>query len=142
MRPSRAKMLPMVVLALSLATSAFGQSWSAPTIHDHQKLMHILKSSLKSDIHGVVESTIFTTIQYKSYYPNLDFSGLIAALDDLSQASSDSSISFKAHLATMYLRYGDSLDDRTVFDLDTHENAFQLASEQLTKKFLFSHSTQ
>ncbi|MGA9119845.1 MAG: hypothetical protein WB699_10815 [Bacteroidota bacterium] len=142
MRPFKMKLLPVLALAVLVAASAFGQSRTVPKIHDHQKLMFILETSLKSAIPGVVESTIYNMIEYKSYYPNLDFSGLINALDALSQASTDSSISYKAQLAIMYLRYGTSLDNGAVFNSDNHEYAFQRASEQLTRRFLLTRATQ
>ena len=134
--------LATVGLALGLSGTALGQGRLSPLVNEHQKLVYILETSLRSDIKGVVEGTIYNTIQYKSYFPGRDFSRLIADLNDLSASDPDSEISFKAHLASMFLRYGSSLDAAASFDPGNHERAFQLASDQLTRKFLFTHATQ
>ncbi len=142
MRRRARTLWPVAILALSLSVSALGQTRTVPKVRDHHKLMLILEYSLKSDIPGIVESTIYDMIQYKSYYPKQNFSRLISDLNDLSASCRDSAISYKAHLASMYLSYGSSLDNGSAFDPSDHERAFQLASDQLSRKFLFTHATE
>ncbi len=142
MRRNGRILLTTVAVMLALAGSAAGQGvTTSPTLQNHRKMVTILESALHSDIEGIVEGSIYDAIQYKSYYPDRDFSRLISDLNSISESSNDSAISYKAQVASMYLRYGSSLDNKTSFSPDNHERAFQLASDQLTKKFLLSNVT-
>jgi hypothetical protein len=144
MKPGK---LPLLVLSLLILVIIFGanifaQTTSVPKVRDHQKLVYILETALRSDIPGVVEGAIFDLIEYKSFYPQRDFSPLISALHDLALETRDSTLSYKAHLAGMYLRYGTTLENPAAFNAEDHEVAYQMASEQMTRKFLLSHATQ
>ena len=142
MRAGAASVIPAVAAVLLFAANAFGQPESPPKIRDNQKLMHVLETSLHNEIPGVVEGVIYDMVEYKSYYPNLDFSSLIDALDDAAKDSKDSAIAYKAHVASMYLSFGSTLDGPEAFNPENHEHAFQLAAEQLEKKFLLSRATE
>ena len=136
MKPERFHAVPVVILALGVAISAFGQTQQIPKVRDPQRYIRNLVSSLRNDVPGIVESAIYDIIQYKSYYPAQDFRPVIGGLSDLAESGRDSALSFKANLALLYLRYGTSLDNDRAFQSDNHEYAFQLVSDQLTRKFL------
>ena len=110
--------------------------------YDFQKLMKSFDSSLRSDVPGIVESTIYNLVEYKSFFPEREYARLVRSLDDVARTTSDSTIAYKASLAGMYLSYGSRIDDTSVFTPYDHETAFKVAAEQLEKKFLLSRASE
>jgi hypothetical protein len=110
--------------------------------YDFQKLMKSFDSSLRSNIPGIVESTIYNLVEYKSYFPNREYARAVQELNDIARNNPDSTIAYKAALAGMYLTYGTKVDDAAVFTPYDHETAFKTVSEQLAKKFLLSRSQE
>ena len=110
--------------------------------YDFQKLMKAFDASLRSDCPGVVESTIYNLVEYKSFFPDREYSRLIQSLNDLARSTTDSTIAYKASLAGMYLAYGSRMNDPSVFTPYNHEAAFKVAADQLVKKFLLSRSSE
>ena len=110
--------------------------------YDFNRLMTAFDQSLQSDVPGIVESTIYNLVEYKSYFPDRDYSRFNRTLSDIARRSKDPSIAYKASLATMYLTYGSTIEDSTVFSPYHHEAAFELVAKQLTKKFLLSLSSE
>jgi hypothetical protein len=98
--------------------------------------------SLRSDVPGIVESTIYNLVEYKSYFPQKEYSNMIRELNDVARDASDPSIAYKASLAGLYLLCGSKLGDNSVFTPYDHEPAFKLVAEQLEKKFLFSSANE
>jgi hypothetical protein len=108
--------------------------------YDFNKLMYVFDESLRSDIPGIVESTIYNLVEYKSYFPDRDYGRSIRMLSDIARRSTDPAIAYKASLAGMYLTYGSRIEDSSVFNPLQHEAAFERVAEQLNKKFLLSLS--
>jgi len=132
-----------LAVALSMAVTAHAQpDETRYAKYDFQKLMHAFDESLRSDFPGIVESTIYNLVEYKSYFPDREYSRLVQVLNDISRRSADSTIAYKATLAGMYLTYGSRLDDTSVFKPYNHEDAFKVVAEQLEKKFLLSRSSE
>jgi hypothetical protein len=132
-----------IVVALSVAVTAHAQPDEARYAkYDFQKLMRAFDSSLRSNIPGIVESTIYNLVEYKSFFPDREYSRLVQTLSDVARSSVDSTIAYKASLAGMYLSYGARLDDASVFTPYNHETAFKVAADQLVKKFLLSRSSE
>jgi hypothetical protein len=100
------------------------------------RLMRGLEMAKRSDVPGIIESTIYNLVQCKSVFPNREYSRHIRWLDETSTSSSDASIAYKATLASMYLRYGSPIDDLSVFDPVDHEKAFKSVAAQLAAKLL------
>ena len=72
---------------------------------NHQRNFKVFESSLQSDIPGIVESTIYTVVEYKNRFPDLNYSRLGNELDEVARDNKDVAISYKARLASMYLTY-------------------------------------
>ncbi len=132
-----------LVIALSFAAAANAQpDESRYAKYDFQKLMKAFDASLRSDVPGIVESTIYNLVEYKNFFPEREYSRLVQVLNDLARNSPDSTIAYKATLAQMYLSYGSSVENVSVFTPYDHETAFKAVADQLAKKFLLSRSSQ
>ncbi|HTY60360.1 MAG TPA: hypothetical protein VMF59_16170, partial [Bacteroidota bacterium] len=99
-------------------------------------------ASLRSDVPGIVESTIYNLVEYKSFFPEREYARFVRALGEIARNSADSTIAYKAMIAGMYLSYGSRVDDASVFTPYNHETAFKAVADQLAKKFLLSESTR
>ncbi len=132
-----------LAVALSVAVTANAQPEEGRYArYDFQKLMKAFDASLHSDVPGIVESTIYNLVQYKSFFPDREYSRLVQALSDVARSSGDSTIAYKASLAGMYLSYGTKMDDNSVFSPYNHETAFKVAADQLVRKFLLSRGSE
>jgi hypothetical protein len=100
------------------------------------RLMRGLEMAKRSDVPGVIESTIYNLVQCKSMFPNREYSRHIRWLDEMSTRSGDATIAYKAGLASMYLRYGSPISDPWIFDPVDHEKAFKTVAAQLAAKLL------
>lgn len=78
-------------------------------ILNHQRNFKEFDYSLQSEIPGIVESTIYTVIEYKNRFPDLDYSRLGSELDEVARDNKDVAISYKARLASMYLTYSSNI---------------------------------
>ncbi len=67
--------------------------------------MKNFRQSLKSDIPGVVEGIMSDVVVFKKLYPNLDFDGIVDRLNEVAETSKVPVISYKAHLASIYLMH-------------------------------------
>lgn len=131
----------ILVTALTSVSAASGQSKEERYAkYDFNKLMNVFDGSLRSDIPGIVESTIYNLVEYKSYFPDRDYSRFVRELNDLSRSETDSTIAYKASLASMYLAYGSRIEDKSVFSPYEHETAFEQVADQLAKKFLVTRA--
>jgi hypothetical protein len=100
------------------------------------RLMKGMEMAKRSDIPGVIESTIYNLVQCKSVFPDREYSRHFRWLEEVSARNSDAGIAYKATLATMYLRYGSPITDLSVFDPVDHEKAFKAVAAQLAAKLL------
>ena len=135
-----------LLLAAAFTTGSSARAQSDETArylrYDFNKLMNTFDESLRSDIPGIVESTIYNLVQYKSYFPDRDYSRFSRTLNDIARRGTDPTIAYKASLAGMYLAFGSRIEDKSVFSPYEHETAFEEVASQLTKKFLLSLSSQ
>ena len=132
-----------IAAALSIGATANAQpDESRYAKYDFQTLMKSFDSSLRSDVPGIVESTIYNLVEYKSFFPEREYARLVRSLQEVARTSSDSTIAFKAALAGMYLSYGSRIEDTSVFTPYDHETAFKTAARQLEKKFLLSRASE
>ena len=92
--------------------------------------------SLKSDIQGIVESTIYNVVLVKKYYPTANFKAIINKLNDIAIENADPSIRFKAHLASIYLSFSEMIDVQPVFNTFDREYIFRQIADQLESKLL------
>lgn len=100
------------------------------------RLMRGMDLATRSDIPGIIESTIYNLVQCKSVFPDKDYSRFVRWLDETAASSSDATIAYKATLASIYLRYGSPINDPSVFEANDHEKAFKTVAAQLAAKLL------
>jgi len=140
---SRRILAAALAAALSITATASAQpDETRYAKYDFQKLMKSFDSSLRSDIPGVVESTIYNLVEYKSFFPEREYARIVRSLEEVARTSADSTIAYKASLAGLYLSYGSRIEDTSVFTPYDHETAFKVAAEQLEKKFLLSRASE
>ena len=96
----------------------------------------------RSDIPGIVESTLYAVVECKNRFPDLDYSRLLNTVNKVSQESNGISIGFKAHLVSMYLTHSLEIQIAPVPDSDDHEYLFKQIADQLEKKTLVMNSDQ
>jgi|WetSurMetagenome_2_1015567.scaffolds.fasta_scaffold793485_1 hypothetical protein len=105
---------------------------------DFGRFIKSCKNSLHSEISGIVDGALFNLIDYKSEYPDRDYSGVIAALNDFAHENSDPSLVYKATLTKMYLAFGTKIKNEVVLNPEDHAQAFRVVAEQLEKQLLVS----
>lgn len=107
--------------------------------YSHQRNFKEFQYSLESDIPGIVESTIYTVVEYKNLFRDLDYSRLQSELDQVARDNKDVAISYKARLASMYLTYSANIQITPVSPALDHEYLFRQIAEQLEQKLLAAH---
>jgi len=135
--------IALATIALTAVASAAAPVHAQPDetrygSYDFDRLMKSFDASLGSAIPGIVESTVYNLVEYKSFFPNRQYGRLVEVLDRVARNNADPTIAYKARLAALYLVYGAPLGDVTVFTPYDHEGAFKLVSQQLERKFLIS----
>jgi methyltransferase-like protein len=137
MKKPKARFVLLIVATLALAATAFAQPGDVDRHKRFQALtMENFRSSLTSDIQGVVEWTILDVVVYKKYYPDLDYDRIIPRLNHLAEASKVPMVSYKAYLASMYLSHGDKIALEVPSGIENEENVFKQIAEQLEKNLL------
>ncbi len=106
---------------------------------NHQRNFKEFDYSLQSEIPGIVESTIYTVVLYKNRFPDLNYSALQSALDQVARGSKDVAISYKARLASTYLNYSANINITPASPASDHEYLFRQIAEQLEQKLLAAH---
>ena len=129
--------LAAIVIFAFTATSQTSEPESRT--FNHQRNFKEFDYSLQSEIPGIVESTIYTVIEYKNRFPELDYSRLGSELDEVARDNKDVAISYKARLASMYLTYSSNIQITPVSPALDHEYLFRQIAEQLEQKLLAAH---
>ncbi len=97
--------------------------------------LEMLKIDLqRSDVPGIVESALYTVVECKNSFPDLDYTTLINAVDKVAQETGNLSIGYKAHLASMYLSHSSDIRVTPIHDADDHEYLFKQIADQLEEK--------
>jgi hypothetical protein len=140
-RMVRGSILGFMVLFAGIAAQAQELTTQSQPAEVHyaaqfDRLMKGLEMAKRSDIPGIIESTIYNLVQCKSVFPAREYSRHVRWLDEMSSNTSDATIAYKATLASMYLRYGSPINDPSVFDPNDHEKAFKTVAAQLATKLL------
>ena len=140
MKRNISKVLVIVLSVLTLGTTVFAQPaerrYGQNTLEQGLKVFPVY---LKSDYQGIVESTIYNIVVLKRYFPNADYSKLINKLNDVALDNSSPSIRYKAHLASMYLTFGNNIKLITAQTTYNHEKVFRQIADQLEKELLVSN---
>ncbi len=87
--------------------------------------------TLNSNINGVVESSIFITMEMKAKYPDADYDKLVNKLNELAVEGSTPTIRYKAQLASLYFNFHNMFADIKFVDKENPEKYFKQISERL-----------
>ncbi len=98
--------------------------------------MKNFRQSLKSDIPGVVEGTIADVVIFKKLYPNLDFDGIVNRLNEVAETSKVPVISYKAHLASIYLAHPAQFEIVPDENSEQQDDVFRQLASQLQKQLV------
>ena len=95
--------------------------------------------ALESNIPGIVEGSIYNIIVCKKYCSTLDFTETTEKLRWLITENKSSSISYKAHLALMYIVDADNINITPKSLPETHDYLFRQLAKELETKMLVSN---
>jgi hypothetical protein len=125
----------LILLAFSICIDA-QQNYNGKQGPGVEKALQIFSTSLKSDIPGIVESTIYNVVVFKKYYPEKDYARIGNILNSVARENEDPSIRYKAYLAEMYLNSAAKVDIKPESPAQDHEYIFIQIADQLEKKLL------
>jgi len=97
---------------------------------------NVIPALLDSKIQGVVESTIYTVIQVKKYFPSGDYTEMIDKLNRVAEENPDPSIRAKAYLANIYLSASDIIDVNVKHRSYDYDYIYKQITEQLENNVL------
>jgi hypothetical protein len=98
-------------------------------------------SDLQSNsIPGFVESTLYTLVQCKDRYPDLDYSQLLNTVDKVARESNDPATAYKAYLVRMYFAHSSEIQVDPFQYENQHDQLFKQIADQLTEKLLAFNS--
>ncbi|MGO9481048.1 MAG: hypothetical protein ACLP05_04600 [Candidatus Kryptoniota bacterium] len=90
----------------------------------------------KNDVPGIVTSTLYTLVQCKDRYPDMDYSRLLNTVSKVERESSDPSIAYKAYLVNMYFSHSGDIQVTPFRYAYDHDQLFKQIADQLEAKFL------
>lgn len=97
---------------------------------------NVIPTLLDSKIQGVIESTIYTVIQVKKYFPSGDYNEMIDKLNRIAEENPDPSIRAKAYLASIYLSASDIIDVNVKHRSYDYDYIYKQITEQLENNVL------
>jgi len=95
--------------------------------------------ALESKIPGIVEGSIYNIILCKKYCSTLNYNLTSEKLQWLIAENKSATISYKAHLALMYLSDAENINITPKSDPDTQDYLFRQLSKELEAKMLVSN---
>ena len=131
----------IVFFSISFFSFIKAQQNESPKKMEYAKnSLKLFSISLESDIPGIVESTIYNVILAKKYYPEGNYSSILNRLNEIVEKYSDPLISYKAHLATIYLTFSNLIEIWPISRTFEREYIFRQIAEQLNKRLLGSRN--
>ena len=97
---------------------------------------NVIPALLDSKIQGVVESTIYTVVQVKKYFPSGDYTEMIDKLNRVAEENPDPSIRAKAYLASIYISASDIIDVNVNHRSYDYDYIYKQITEQLENNVL------
>ena len=131
-------MAVVALLVFGIASSAMARPDSAErTVLTQDLVLKNFEHSLQmGEFPGIVESTIYNVVVFKSRFPQLDYARLSSMLQRIAEDNQDASLSYKAELAYLYLNLNAGFDLNAVPGSADHGYIFRQLSDQLAQKFL------
>ena len=130
----RALSMKVMVVFLLFVFSATISAQSAKTKQLIEKAKINFLSSLHSDVYGVVESSIFITMEMKERFPEFDYSNLVDKLNDLAIEGKTPTIRYKAQLASLYFDFPSMFTDVNFLDKENPDKYFKQISDRLEQQ--------
>ena len=125
----------LIVLAFSIRIDA-QPNYNEKSRPDLEKAMQVFPASLKSNIPGIVESTIYNIVVYKKYFPDKNYDNVVNVLNSVARENEDPAIRYKAYLAEMYLNSTAKVNVIPESPAQDHEYIFIQIANQLEKNLL------
>ncbi len=128
--------IPLIIVAAAVSTMA-QESRPVVTPFNQKQVFKALETCLQTNnVPGFVESALYTVVECKDRYPDLDYSRLLNTVNEVAQENDNSSIRYKAYLAGMYLSHASDIQVTPISNSDNHEYLFKQIADQLEAKFL------
>ena len=106
---------------------------------NQENILRNFEYSLKlNEYPGIVEGTVYNVVVYKNRFPELDYAALSESLKSVAEENTNPAISYKAHLAYMYLNNSSTIE--LTPEHTSPNDLFKEISEKLEAKFLASQS--
>ncbi len=118
-----------VVLLFAFSASVFAQK--PKTEQFINKAVSNFVLAMESKNAGVVESSIFISIDLKSKFPQIDYSDLIDKLNELALKGETPTIRYKAQLASLYFNFYNMFSDIKIVDKENPDLYFKQIAERL-----------
>lgn len=125
----------LILLAFSIRIDA-QPNFSVKKKANLEKAIQVFPASLKSDIPGIVESTIYNIVVYKNYFPEKNYDKIANILSSVAHENYDPAIRYKAYLAEMYLNSSANVSLKPESPAQDHEYIFIQIADQLEKNLL------
>lgn len=129
----------LILLAFSIRIDA-QPNYSEKGRPDIEKALKIFPESLKSNVPGIVESTIYNIVVYKKYFPEKDYNKILSVLNTVARENENPAIRYKAYLAEMYINAGSKIEVKPVTPASEHEYIFIQIADQLEKNLLVAEN--
>lgn len=120
-----------LMLVFVFSTATFAQTLNQEQFINTAKANYL--RSLKSDVNGVVESTIFILIEMKERYPELNYNNVVEKLDELVSEGNTPTIRYKAQLASLYIKYTNVFAGLKIKDKSNPDGYFKELSNRLVQ---------
>jgi hypothetical protein len=104
-----------------------------------ERILEQFRISLKSEIPGIVEATIYDLLAYEKLHPSTDCSGFVAQLDELEHEHAAPAVSYKAYLAKMVVLRRSLIEFAILHGEDAPQDTFRRIADQLKERMLVSN---
>ena len=121
----------VVFLLFVFSASLFGQEPKTKQFIDKAKENYLY--SLESKITGIVESSIFVSMEMKDRYPGFNYSNIVDKLNELAIEGKSPTIRYKAQLASLFFNFHNMFEGISV-DKENPDNYFKQISERLEQR--------
>jgi hypothetical protein len=129
-----------ILFSCSVAAQQLGSlSYNPQAINYEQqaeKAFNVIPALLDSKVQGIVESTIYTVIEVRKYYPSADYSEMIEKLHRVAEENPDPSTRVKAYLAGIYLSSSEIMSVEPDHGSYEHDYIYKQITEQLENQVL------
>jgi hypothetical protein len=136
MRTGYLKTALLVSMLLAFSIGTYAQPNYSEKRKDIERALQVFPASLKSNIQGIVESTIYNVVVYKNYFPAKNYDNIVSVLNSVARENEDPAIRYKAYLAEMYLNSSASVSLKPESPAQDHEYIFIQIADQLEKNLL------